>query len=177
MAWIVKNSGTAEIDRREEPYLTAEIKAHFDKELIPRYERKQGAMLPLLHVIQKEHKFIPFQAMEEIAEYLGTSTAEVYDTASFYEQFFTDHAIGTHLIQVCQSISCELCGSTALLKKIEEKLGIIHHETTPDGKFTLLALECLGSCGTAPAVLVNETLYEDVTWEQLDKIIDELPDE
>lgn len=176
MAWIVKDSANAKIDRREEPYLTDDMKKSFDTDLLPRYERKQAAMLPLLHVVQKENRYIPFQAMEEIAEYLGTTTAEVYDCASFYEQFFTDHAIGKHLIQVCQSISCELCGSTALLKKIEEKLGIIHHETTDDGKFTLLALECLGSCGTAPAVLINETLYEDVTWEQLEKIIDGLPD-
>lgn len=176
MAWIVKDSANAKIDRREEPYLTDEMKKSFDKDLLPRYERKQAAMLPLLHVVQKAHRYIPYQAMEEIAAYLGTTTAEVYDTASFYEQFFTDHQIGKHLIQVCQSISCELCGSTALLKKIEEKLGVIHHETTDDGKYTLLALECLGSCGTAPAVLINETLYEDVTWEQLEKILDGLPD-
>ncbi len=77
------------------------------------------------------------------------------------------------MIGVCQSIACEACGHTKIVDRVRERLGIEPHETTPDGAFTLLTLECLGSCDTAPVALFNETLHEGLTVETVDRLIDD----
>ena len=115
-------------------------------------------------------------AMEEVAEFLGLTPAEVLDTATFYEEYWLKPK-GKYLIQVCRSLSCEICGSSELTNHCKKKLGIDVGETTPDGKFTLVELECLGSCGTAPAALVNEVLHETISVAQLDKVLNALPDD
>lgn len=173
MAWIVKNSSTMQIDRRDEPYLSAALKEKLEAEIIPRYATRQAATLPVLHAIQHEHNWLPHQALEETAEFLGLSAGEVIDTATFYEEFFLQPK-GKHLVQVCQSLSCELCDHEPMLQKIQQKLGLISGETTDDGLVTLMTVECLGSCGTAPALLIDEKLHENVTWEQVEKLLDDL---
>ncbi len=110
--------------------------------------------------------------MVEVARFLEITPADVLDTVSFYEEYTTEPT-GEHVIAVCQSIACEVCGHQALLDHLRQKLGIEPHETTDDGKFTLLALECLGSCDTAPVALVGDTLYENLTIEKLDEILEE----
>ena len=85
MAWTVKPSATTEIPTRDEPYLTAEMKAKFTADLIPRYQEKRGALMPILHAVQHAHGYIPHQAMVEIAELLDITPSDVLDTASFYE--------------------------------------------------------------------------------------------
>lgn len=173
MAWIVKPSGTMEIERREEPYLTDEMKAELEKEILSRYPSRQAATLPLLHHVQHEYNWIPYQAIEEIADFLEITAAQVHDTATFYEEFFLQPK-GKHLIQICQSLSCELCGHQPIWDNLCKKLDIVEGETTDDGKFTLLTVECLGSCGTAPAILIDGHLHEKVTWQQVEKLIDDL---
>ncbi len=175
MAWIVKDSARTQIDRRDEPYVTDAIRKHFEDEIFPRYATKQAALLPLMHEVQHTHDWIPHQAMEEAADFLGLSVAEVIDTVTFYEEFRLK-PVGKYLIQICRSIGCELCGYKALSENVQKKLGILPGETTDDGKFTLVELECLGACGGAPAALINEDLHEDVTWEALDQLIDNLSD-
>ncbi|HMN95602.1 MAG TPA: NADH-quinone oxidoreductase subunit NuoE [Phycisphaerales bacterium] len=172
MAWIAKPSGTAKIERRDEPYLTASMRERFERELLPRYETRQGALLPILHEIQHAWGHIPHQAMLEIAAFLGLRPADVLDTVTFYEEF-TTRPRGECVIGVCQSIACEVCGHQELLDRIRQKLGIEPGETTDDGKFTLITMECLGSCDTAPVALVNETLHEGLTAERLEQIVDE----
>jgi len=173
MAWIVKNSGTMEIDRREEPYLTDEMKKHLEKEVLGKYPTKQAATLPVLHHVQHEYNWLPFQAVVEIAAFLDLKASDVMDTATFYDEYFLEPR-GKYTIWICQSISCELMGHEALVDKAREKLGVEFGETTPDGKVTLMQVECLGSCGTAPCALVNEKLHEDLTAENFDRIIDSL---
>lgn len=174
MAWIVKNSAGTQIDRREEPYLTDEIKAHFEAHILTRYPTRQAATLPLLHALQDQYNWLPSQAIEEAAEFLGLEASQVLDTASFYEMFWLKPK-GKYLILVCQSISCELLGHDELLEMLERKLGIGVGQTTPDGRFTLMHAECLGSCGTAPCGLLNDRLLENLTVENLEKIIDSCP--
>ncbi len=174
MAWNAKPSGTAKIDRRTEPYLTAEMRARFDREIRPRYETAQGALLPILHEIQHAHRWIPHQAMLEVAEYLGLAPADVLDTTSFYEDFRRTPP-GRCVIGVCQSIACEVCDHAKLLDRVRERLGIEPGETTEDGAVTVITMECLGSCDTAPVALVDETLHERFTVEQLDRILDDPP--
>lgn len=174
MSWTAKPSGTMKISRRSEPYLTAAMRQRFEKDLLPRYATRQGALLPILHEVQHQHGHIPHQAMMEIAEFLGLKPADVLDTVSFYEEF-TVAPRGKVVLGVCQSIACEVCDHRELLDRIRERLGIEPGETTEDGRFTLLTLECLGSCDTAPVALVNETLHENLTPEKLDQIIDHPP--
>jgi NADH-quinone oxidoreductase subunit E len=174
MAWITENRRTETIERRAEPYLTDDMKIDLANKYFPRYPTKRAVLLPALHTIQHAYNWIPTQAMEEVAEFLGLTPAEVLDTATFYEEYWL-RPKGKYLIQVCRSLSCEICGSNELTNHCKKKLGIDVGETTADGRFTLVELECLGSCGTAPAALVNEVLHETISVEQLDKVIDALP--
>jgi NADH:ubiquinone oxidoreductase subunit E len=172
MAWITKPSATQKIPTRAEPYLTAAMKDRYERELLPRYATRQGALMPILHDIQHAHRCIPYQAMIEIAAFLKITPAEVLDTATFYEEYSVEPR-GACVIGICQSIACEVCEHKALVDRVRERLGIEPHETTDDGRFTLLTLECLGSCDTAPVALLNETLHENLTVEKLDRLIDE----
>lgn len=179
MVWAAKKTGEEQIERREEGYFTDEMKKRIEEEIIVRYEQRRGAMLPVLHMIEEEYGCVPFQAMEEIGEFLGVAAADVLDTVTFYEEFHLEgEKRGRYLIQMCQSVSCELCGQVELLEKLEAKLGVKTGDegkaTTDDGKVTLECVECLGSCGSGPAVLVNGKLYEHVTWKILEGVIDGL---
>ncbi len=171
MGWITKPSATARIERRPEPYLTPALKDQLTREILPRYETKRGALLPALHAVQHEHGWLPMQALEEVAEFLGLSAASVLDTASFYEEFWLKPK-GEHVIAVCRSMACEVCDHKAVTDACRDKLGIEVGETTPDGRFTLIELECLGACGGAPAALFDETLCENATPDQINKLID-----
>lgn len=175
MAWIVKDSAGAEIDRRPEAYLTDAHKKRYEAEILVRYPTRRAALLPICHDVQHEVGYLPAQALEEIGEFLGLSAAEVLDTVTFYEEFHL-RPKGKYLIQICRSIACHLCGYKALSEKVQQKLGILPGETTEDGKYTLQELECLGACDLAPMALIDEKLHGPLTWEKLEKAIDELPD-
>ncbi|MBT8487010.1 MAG: NADH-quinone oxidoreductase subunit NuoE [Phycisphaerales bacterium] len=175
MAWIVKPSATTTIPRRDKPYLTDKMKKHYRAEIIPRYERPQGALMPILHDVQHDHGHIPYQAMVEIAQLLEIHPADVLDTVSFYEEYTTE-PVGKYVVGVCQSIACEVCGHQTILDHLRRKLEIEPHETTKDGRFTLLAMECLGACEGAPCALVNGDRHDNLTIESLDALLDALPD-
>ena len=175
MAWAVKPSATTSIKRRSEPYLTREMKDRYTAELLPRYEQARGALLPILNDIQHRYHHISYQAMEEVAEFLDLQPADVLDTVSFYEELSTEPR-GKYVIGVCQSIACEVCGHRAVLDHLRQTLDIEPDETTDDGKFTLLALECLGACDTAPVALLNDDLHENLTIQKLDELLDSLAD-
>lgn len=174
MAWHVKPSATMAIERRDTPYVTDELKAKWEKEILPRYATKMGALMPILHEIQETHRYVPHQAMEEIADFLEITPGDVLDCVSFYEEFHT-HPTGAYVIAVCQSIACEVCGHQAILDHLRDKLDVEPHETTDDGRFTLLALECLGACEGAPCALVNDDRHDCLTIEKIDEIIARLP--
>ena len=173
MAWKAKPSATTQIETRSEPYLTGEIRLQYTAELLPRYEQIRGALMPILHDVQDRYGYIPHQAMVEIAEFLGLQPADVLDTASFYEEYHTE-PVGEHVIGVCQSVACEICGHMTLLDHLRKRLGIEPHETTPDGKFTLLAMECLGACDGAPCALIDDDRYDNLTIPELAAILDKL---
>lgn len=170
MAWITKNSGSMQIERRPEPYLTAAMREELARVMLPRYEQKAGALLPCLHAIQHAYGWIPPQAMLEIAEFLELDPGMVLDTASFYEEYWLKPK-GRHLVSVCRSIACEFCGQPEISQAIKDYLKIDIGETTDDAEFTLIELECLGSCGTAPAMLVDETLHECVKAGDVSRIL------
>ncbi|MBI1372142.1 MAG: NADH-quinone oxidoreductase subunit NuoE [Phycisphaera sp.] len=172
MAWIVKDSAHAKIEKRDEPYLSDEMKRHFEAELLPRYATRQAALLPVCHEVQHTYGYLPMQALAEVASFLGLSNAQVLDTVTFYEEFHLQ-PVGKYMIQICRSIACELCGHAFLSEKVKQKLGIGPGETTDDGKYSFVELECLGACEQAPMCLINEELIGDLTWKKLEAAIDE----
>jgi NADH-quinone oxidoreductase subunit E len=171
MAWTVKPSATTRIPTRPQRYLTEEMMERFTRDILPRYLRKQGALLPVLNEIQHRYRCVPYQAMVEVARFLEITPADVLDAVSFYEEYTTEPT-GEHVVAVCQSIACEVCGHQAVLDHLRQRLGIEPGETTDDGRFTLLTLECLGSCDTAPVALVDDALQENLTIDRIDRIID-----
>ena len=175
MAWIAEQR-RQRVEQAGGSYLTDELKKHLSERFFPRYPTKRAVLLPALHEIQHTYGWIPTAAMEEVAAFLEIAPAEVIDTATFYEEYWL-RPKGKYLVQVCRSLSCELCDSKKLTAHCKQKLGIDLGETTPDGRFTLIELECLGSCGTAPAVLVNEVLHENLTPEKLDSVLNKLPED
>jgi len=175
MAWLVEDRRQQQLAKGE-PFLTEDLKTHLRERYFPRYPTKRAVTLPALHLIQHTYGWIPTQAMEEIATFLELAPAEVLDTATFYEEYWLKPK-GKYLLQVCRSLSCEICGSDKLTEHMKKKLNIEVGETTDDKKFTLVELECLGSCGTAPVVMINEVLHENISVEQLDKELDKLPDD
>lgn len=176
MAWIVEDRRVADFERREEPYLTDALKKHLTDKYIPRYPTKRAVLLPALHLIQHTYNWIPMQALEEVAGFLEISPAEALDTASFYEEYWLKPK-GKYLVGVCRSLACEICGSRDITERLKQKLGIEVGETTADGRFTLIEMECLGSCGTAPVALVNEVLAEEIDPRRLEEVLDRLPAE
>ncbi len=141
--------------------------------LISRYPAPRSALIPALHEVQSELGYLPKEAAAEIADIFHLSPNEVWEVASFYTMFYKK-PVGRYVLQVCTNISCMLCDSTAILEHLKNRLGIKAGETTPDGKFTLLEVECLASCGTSPVVQINDDYHENLTTEKLDQILDGL---
>ena len=155
--------------------VTEQMKAYLRDTYIPRYPTKRAVLLPALHLIQHTYNWIPMQAIQEIAEFLEIAPSEALDTASFYEEYWLKPK-GKYLLQVCRSLPCEICQSGKLTEHLQKALNIDLGETTPDGKFTLIELECLGACGSAPVAMINETLYENVKPDDLDGLLASLPE-
>lgn len=149
-----------------------EAKKEFN-EIVQKYPEKRAALLPTLHLAQREFGWISEDVMKYISELLNIPVTEVYDTASFYTMFKLQPT-GKYVIQVCSTLSCYLRGSKEIVEHIKKKYNIDVGETTKDGKFTLWKVECLGSCGTAPVVQINDDYHEDMTIEKLDEILDNL---
>ena len=175
MAWIAEDRRSARIAEGQ-PLLTEELKAVLRDKYFPRYPTKRAVLLPALHLVQHEYNWLPAQAVQEIAEFLEIAPAEALDTASFYEEYWLKPK-GKYLLQVCRSLTCELCQSSQLTQHLSDTLKLDVGETTPDQRFTLVELECLGACGTAPVVMVNERLYENVDVAMLTEILNTLPED
>jgi len=143
------------------------------QDLIGQYPRKRSALIPSLHLVQKELGYISRDTMREIAEIFEISPNEVHEVTSFYTMFHRN-PVGKYVLQVCTNISCQLCNAEGIMDHLTNRLGIKPGETSPDGKFTLVEVECLGSCGTSPVVQINDDYHEELTPEKLDKILDSL---
>jgi NADH-quinone oxidoreductase subunit E len=143
--------------------------------IIKRYPegRHKSALLPLLHLAQAESDgWLSVPVMNRVAEILNIKPIEVYEVASFYTMFHLE-PVGKCLIEVCRTSSCWLRGAYDIVSHIEKRLGIKDGETTPDGKFSLRTVECLGSCGTAPMLQIGEQYHENLTFEKVDHLLEE----
>jgi NADH-quinone oxidoreductase subunit E len=155
--------------------LTEEIRQQI-KAYLPRYPNKQAVTLPALHIVQDQLRCVPLEAIREIADLLDLSPAEVHDTMSFYG-FFRDEKqpLGKTRLWVCRSLACMLRGGEELLANICGKLGVKPGETTADGKITVEFAECIGACEGAPCVLVNDEARMNVTSDNVQGLLTDLP--
>lgn len=134
--------------------------------------KQKSALLPVLHLAQAEFDgWLSPAAMDEVAKALDIKPIEVYEVASFYTMFNLQ-PVGKCLIEVCRTSSCWLRGANEIVEHIEKKLHIKDGETTADGMFTLKTVECLGSCGTAPMMMIGAQFHENLTYEKVDAILD-----
>jgi NADH-quinone oxidoreductase subunit E len=154
----------------DRPILTEEtreaIQAYF-----PRYPTRRAALLPALHVVNEGLGYVPLEAVVELAGMLQCAPAEVQDAISFYGFFKQDAPQGRYRVWVCRSISCAACGGETLLEHLSARLGVKPGQTSADGRVSLEFTECLGGCDFAPAILVNDTLYKNMTAEKIDALV------
>ncbi len=129
--------------------------------------------IPALHIAQSQYGWISEETMKEVAQVLNLPVNHVIGVATFYTMF-NKKPIGKYHIQVCTNVSCQLLGAEKLTKYICKKLNIKVGETTADNRFTLSEVECLGSCGTAPMMQINDTYHENLTIEKIDTLLQEL---
>lgn len=141
------------------------------REVIEKHKDVQGALIPVLHEAQEIYGYLPIEVQAIIAEGLGVSLAEVYGVVTFYAQFSLNPK-GQYEIGVCLGTACYVKGSGDILEKFKQILGIDVGECTPDGKFSLTATRCVGACGLAPVVTVNEDVYGRLTVDDVQGILD-----
>jgi NADH-quinone oxidoreductase E subunit len=171
----IRNGGVAAVPQPAHFEFTAETAAAADK-VIAKYPagRQASAVIPLLDLAQRQAGgWLPRAAMDHVAGILGMPPVRVYEVATFYTMFHL-RPVGRHLFQICTTTPCWLRGSDAVVQACEHKLGIGMGETTADGTFTLVEVECLGACVNAPVIQVNDDFYEDLDGPSTEALIDAL---
>ncbi|EGX95631.1 NADH-ubiquinone oxidoreductase 24 kDa subunit [Cordyceps militaris CM01] len=146
-------------------------------EILKRYppQYKKAAVMPILDLGQRQHGFTSISVMNEVARLLEMPPMRVYEVASFYTMY-NRTPVGKFFVQACTTTPCQLggCGSDVIVKAIKEHLGIQQGQTTPDGLFTFIEVECLGACVNAPMIQINDDYYEDLTPTTVVKLLQDL---
>jgi NADH-quinone oxidoreductase subunit E len=150
----------------------AEARARIEK-ILKRYPTKQAALLPVLWVAQETWGWISKEAAEEVAKIVEVSPAHVDGVLTFYTMYNL-RPVGKNLLQVCTSISCHLAGAGGLIALCQKRLGVGLEETTADGKFTVVEVECIAGCDRAPSIMINDTYHEPVDQTKMGQILDRL---
>jgi NADH-quinone oxidoreductase subunit E len=152
------------------------------KHLLPEFEKlrarfpagfESSLVLPCLRRIQEDRGYVADSDIEELAAYLGVPQIQIEEVLSFYTQF-RRKPIGRWHLQFCHNVSCSMNGAERILTHVEKRLGIKPGQTTSDGRYTLSTAECLGSCGTAPMMMVNDGYHENLTFEKVDELLEGL---
>ena len=142
-------------------------------DVLRRYPTRRAALLPVLWVCQERYGWISPGVIAAVAERLGESPAFVEGIVSFYTMYYTAPP-ARFVLQVCTTLSCAVCGGRELVEHLKRRLGVAFGEKTPDGAFQLVGVQCLGACGSAPVVQINDDYYENLTPEKLDAVLDAL---
>lgn len=140
------------------------------EEILSRHKRDAGNLIPILQETQRAYGYLSQEAMQRIADFAGVPLGKVYGVATFYTLFATSPK-GRHVIRVCESAPCHVRGAEEIFASLEAELGIAPGETTRDGLFTLEYTSCLGVCGVAPAMMIDETVYGNLTPARIKEII------
>ncbi len=146
------------------------------KEVATKYPSRKSAVLPALTIAYRQIGHLDDDIYIEISRAIDIPAVEIAEAATFYTMF-PKQPRGKYLIQVCHNISCALLGADGLITYLEQKLGIVKGETTPDNLFTLVSVECLGSCATAPMMQINNDYFENLTRERVDQILKDLTEQ
>ncbi|HFC54367.1 MAG TPA: NADH-quinone oxidoreductase subunit NuoE [Gammaproteobacteria bacterium] len=155
--------------------ISEESRADIDR-WIAKYpaDQKQSAVMAALRIVQDQNGgHLTTELMDAVARYLDMDPIAVYEVATFYSMYEMK-PVGRHKICVCTNISCMLCGSEEIVRHLQKRLGIGFGEVTPDGRFSLKEVECLGACVGAPMFQIGKRYYEHLTPEKVDQILDEL---
>ena len=140
------------------------------KKNIEKYQKKEGILIPLLQDIQDRYGYVPEQAIDIISKELSIFPVDIYGILTFYAQFYTTPR-GEHTIKVCQGTACHVMGGKEILDYISDKLEVSERETTEDGKFSLERVACLGCCGMAPVLVVDDDFHGNISLQELDELI------
>ena len=157
-------------DAPHAPVFTGEVRSRLEA-LFLQYPTKQACLLPALWMVQEERGWISEPAMAEVAELLGLTPAYVKGVVTFYTMYHT-HPVGRHFIQICTTSPCNLCGAEAVMAALLRETGCGElGATSPDGRFTVSEVECLGACGFATPIMINDDFIESVTPERVAGIL------
>jgi formate dehydrogenase subunit gamma len=162
------------MDTRPERPSEGNVSAAAIEAIVDEHARRPGALLPLLHALQDRFGYVPEAAVPIVAKGLNLSRAEVHGVITFYH-FFRTTKPGKQTLYICRAEACQAMGSRSLEQHVREKLRIDFHETTPDGRFSLEPVYCLGNCACSPAVMIDETVYGRVSHDRIDELLDERP--
>lgn len=150
-------------------YFTNEARAKLQN-VIDECKNEKGALMHILHTAQDMLGFIPYEAQKFIAEEMNVPLAKIYGIVTFYSRF-TTNPVGKYKVSVCLGTACYVKGSDKLIEKVEQLLNIKEGETTPDGLYSISATRCLGACGLAPIMTVNEEVYGKITPDEIEGIL------
>lgn len=142
------------------------------REMIQQYKDRKGALIPVLQAAQEIYGYLPEEVMKEIAVSLHLPFSEIFGVATFYSQFKLQPR-GRNVIRVCSGTACHVRGGPGILQALEEELGIKSGETTVDFRFTLEPVACLGACGLAPVMMINDDTFGRLTKNKIRKILDQ----
>jgi NADH-quinone oxidoreductase subunit E len=158
---------------RQQPGWSAAAQAQV-KELLARYPTREAALIPALHIAQREWGgWLPDAAIAAVAGALELPAAKVYGVVTFYD-LLHQHQVGRHRIRICTNLPCMLRGSDEIMETVRGELAVGENEVTPDGRCSFVHFECLGSCDTAPMMMVDDTYHENLTPERVRRILREL---
>ena len=146
------------------------------EEILNKYSKQKDSLIAILNEVQEKYGYIPKTCQMEISKYLNMPMAEIYGVITFYSRFTTTPK-GKYNIAVCLGTACFVKGSQSILDRLKERLKISGGETTPDGKFSIDEVRCVGACGLAPVFMVNDEVYGKATVKMLDEVLDKLEKE
>src|SRR6266550_2062427 len=159
-------------DRAKQVEFPPEQKAHFEH-LLTRYPTKEACLLPTLHLAQEVWGWISPETVHYVGKLLDLSPAQVFGVVSFYNMY-NQKPVGKYHVQVCTNLSCMISHAYDIYEHVCERLHLKPGETTKDGLYTVIDVECLGSCGTAPVVQVNNDYHENMTVEKMEQLLTKL---
>ena len=142
-------------------------------QILSTHQRKREELIPILQEVQAEFTYLPEDAMLEVARYTRVPESRVYSIATFYAQF-RFIPTGRNHIQVCRGTACHVGGANQVIEEIEEQIGIKEGETSADREYSIETVSCIGACGLAPTMVVNETTYGRLTRKEVSKLLDNL---
>lgn len=145
------------------------------QEIIEKYRDSKGALIPVLHEAQEVYGYLPMSVQKNISESMNISLSEIYGVVTFYTQFSLKPK-GGFKVNVCMGTACYVKGSNLIQEKLQEKLGIHVGDCTEDGKFSLDACRCIGACGLAPVIMINDDVYGRLTADDIEKVLEKYKD-